>query len=46
MVGESVREPCESQSNPGYLEGSRGQSQPQIGAAAFATLDIFLGRPF
>ena len=40
------RTQCESQSKPGQLEGSKGESQPELVAAAFMVLYIILGRPF
>ena len=36
----------EPQSKPGWIKVSKGQSQPQIAAAAFLTPYMVLGRPF
>ena len=36
----------EPQSKPGQMKVSKGQSQPEIVAAAFLILYMVLGRPF
>ena len=45
-VGPLKQPTSAPQSKPGQLEGSKGQSQPEMGAATFLILYLLLGRSF